>query len=131
MQSSPTGLGGTVTVNAVNGVATFNNLSIAAIGNYTLTATSPNLTLASSSISIGAGTPAKLAFTSQPTAVTLGQAFSASVQLQDAGGNAVTNWPNPVQLVVDFRVAAGSGRCARGQYASLHGDRVIRQPHYQ
>ncbi len=52
LKSNPTGatLGGTTTVNAVNGVATFNNLTVnkAGLGD-TLTATSPGLTSATSS----------------------------------------------------------------------------------
>jgi hypothetical protein len=43
-----TALGGTRTVNAQNGVATFNNLTVSTAGSYTLLATSSNLTSATS-----------------------------------------------------------------------------------
>jgi hypothetical protein len=43
-----TALGGTPTVNAQNGVATFSNLTVESAGNYMLTATSPSLTPATS-----------------------------------------------------------------------------------
>ncbi len=46
--SSPAGVGGTLTVNAVGGVATFNNLVFGAANSYTLTASSTGLTSATS-----------------------------------------------------------------------------------
>jgi len=47
--SGPGTLGGNVTVAAVNGVATFSNLTLSQIGNYTLQATDGSLTAATSS----------------------------------------------------------------------------------
>ena len=87
-------LSGTVTVNAVAGVATFNNLSINAVGTgYTLAATSSGLTGATSNtFNITAGAANKLAFFQQPSDTTVTTAISpaVTVQIQDAAGNLVT-----------------------------------------
>jgi len=54
ISSSPAGVSGTLTANAVNGVATFNNLAFSSSGTYTLTATVTGLaSVTSSSIAIG------------------------------------------------------------------------------
>ena len=82
-------LGGTVTVNAVNGVATFSNLSLNAVGTgYTLTATSASLTSTTSgTFNITAGTPAKLAFGVQPSTTAAGASITpaVTVTVEDAG----------------------------------------------
>ena len=58
---------GTLTVNAVNGVATFNDVEIDSVGTYNLQATSGSLTLGTStSITISPGAPAKLVWESEP-----------------------------------------------------------------
>ena len=68
--SGPT-LGGTVTVAAVNGVATFNDLTVDAVGTYTLGATSAGLTGATSAaFDI---TPAPLTITADDRTKTYGQ----------------------------------------------------------
>ena len=84
---------GSITVNAVLGVATFGNLVFSTAGNYTLAATSPGLTSATSNqFTISAGTGSKLVFTTQPPAGgTAGVPFSATVKLEDANGNVVTS----------------------------------------
>ena len=63
VSSTPSGVGGTISANAVGGIATFSNLVFSAANNYTVTASSPGLTasngstiqiaLASQSISFG------------------------------------------------------------------------------
>jgi hypothetical protein len=54
--SNPGGVGGTVTVNASGGIATFNNLVFSAAGSFVLTASSPGtLSGAGSAIQIAAG----------------------------------------------------------------------------
>jgi trimeric autotransporter adhesin len=85
----PGTLSGTTTVNAVNGIATFNNLSINKDGTgYTLTATSGTLTQATSiTFNITSGAATKLAYTTVPATGTAGTAFSVTVQSQDASGN--------------------------------------------
>jgi hypothetical protein len=86
-------LSGTATVSAVNGVATFSNLSIDKVGDdYTLTAAAAGLTGATSdAFDILAGSANKLVFIVQPTDRIVGETFSPAikVQVQDAGGNPV------------------------------------------
>ena len=56
ISSAPAGVGGTLTVHAVNGVATFNDLKFTAAGSYTLTAAASGLPQATSEpVRIGAG----------------------------------------------------------------------------
>ena len=95
ISSTQAGVGGTLTANAVGGIATFSSLSLTTVGNYTLTAASPGLTSAtSSSFTISSGSGNKLAVTVQPPSnATAGQALNPSivVQVQDANGNLVAN----------------------------------------
>jgi len=98
-------LNGTLTQTAVNGVATFADLSIntAATG-YTLTATSnPTLTQdASASFDIVAAAASKLAFAQQPSDATAGVAISPAltVQVQDQFGNVATTDTSAVTLAL-------------------------------
>jgi hypothetical protein len=90
--SGPSGatIGGTLTVDAVNGVATFTGLTLTQAGNYTFTVTDSSLTEAtSSSFSINAGSPATLTLTSQPTNTTAGTDLPLTVEVQDAYGNPI------------------------------------------
>jgi hypothetical protein len=85
-------LAGTTTVNAVNGVATFSNLSIAFLGNgYTLTATSGALTAATSAaFNI---TPTPITMTVQSALIGIGSTLTGSFALglpAPAGGIVVT-----------------------------------------
>ncbi|HUR04604.1 MAG TPA: Ig-like domain-containing protein [Nonomuraea sp.] len=86
-------LSGTTVVDAVNGVATFNNLSIDKVGNgYTLVASSDGLIGATSpAFDILTGSANRLVFLTGPTDRVVGEKFSPSiqVQVQDAGGNPV------------------------------------------
>ena len=77
-------LAGTVTRAAVNGIATFDDVSIAATGTgYTLVASSTGLTSATSSaFNILAGSPPTLQFQTQPSNVTAGNAISPSVKVK-------------------------------------------------
>ena len=86
------GVSGTPTVTASGGIATFTNLILNKTGTYTLTAASSTLTSATStSITIGAGTATQLVFTGEPpSSAAAGTAFSATVTVEDAYGNAVT-----------------------------------------
>ena len=86
-------LGGTVTVAAVNGVATFSNLSINKAGTgYTLTATDGSLTAPREQLQHHGGAASKLAFTTQPNNAVAGATITPAVQvsIQDANGNVVT-----------------------------------------
>jgi hypothetical protein len=109
--TSGSGLTGTLTATPKNGVATFSNLSIGTAGSYTLSATSPSLTSATSAgFSITAGTTgpaAKLAFVQQPTSALTGATISpaVTVAVEDSNGNPVTSATNPITVAL----AAGTG----------------------
>jgi VCBS repeat-containing protein len=96
-------LSGTVTVTAVNGVATFPDLSIDKSGNgYTLTAAAGALAGATSpGFDILPGNANRLVFIAGPSSGNVvGQTFSSiQVQVQDAGGNPVLTAVNSITLV--------------------------------
>ena len=97
-------LGGTVTVSASNGVATFSSLSINNAGTgYTLAATSAGLTAATSSaFNVTAGTASKLVFSVQPSNTAAGASITpaVTVTIQDAGGNTVTTSTAAVTIAI-------------------------------
>src|SRR2546426_693857 len=88
-------LGGTTPVAAVNGVATFADLSLNKTGTgYTLTASARRLTPATSTaFDITPGTATQLAFTVQPSNTVAGAAISPVVQVTafDAAGEAAAS----------------------------------------
>ncbi len=95
--SAPTNnVGGTTTVSAVSGKATFSNLIFTTVGTYTLTGASAGLTGATSgSVTITPGPAAKLGFTTQPPATSaLGGNVAplgpTAATVEDAFGNVVT-----------------------------------------
>jgi Pro-kumamolisin, activation domain len=103
-------LGGTKTVNAVAGVATFSNLTVDKAGSgYALNATDGALTgAASSTFNITAGTASTLVFTTQPpVSAQSGTAFGATVTVEDAAGNTVTGSSASVTLTLTG--GAGNG----------------------
>ncbi|MFM8396140.1 MAG: fibronectin type III domain-containing protein, partial [Acidobacteriota bacterium] len=88
-------LGGTTTVNAFNGVASFNGLTLTGLvgTNYVLRFTDGSLTVDSGNITpSGPGAAAQLALTTAPVAVTSGAPFSTQpvLTIRDAAGNPVT-----------------------------------------
>ncbi|MHA8062352.1 beta strand repeat-containing protein, partial [Aquirufa beregesia] len=104
-------LSGTKTVAAVNGVATFSDLSInnAATG-YTLAVSSAGLTGATSNpFNITTSGAAKLAFSVQPSNATAGSSISPSIKVQilDAAGNPTTATDN-ITLSIDTNPASGT-----------------------
>jgi hypothetical protein len=103
------------TVSAVGGVATFANCTIsgtAAAGTYTLSAARSGLTSGTSSgFSIVAGTPTKLAVTTQPTNTAAGTNFTTGVSVEDALGNVVTSSSAPVTLAIGTNPSAGTLTC--------------------
>ena len=110
------GLGGTLTVTPQNGIATFSNLTVSIAGSYTLSATSPGLTSATSaSFTISppeggtAPTPVKLTFVQQPSNASTQTTISPAVQvmIEDANGNAVTTATNPVTVALTGSSALG------------------------
>jgi hypothetical protein len=103
-------LGGTLTANATTGIATFTNLSVPGpTGAYTVRFTSGALTQATSgTITIGAGTAAKLAMVQQPSATVqnaVAFATQPTVQLQDAANNPVAQ----AGVVVTAGISTGGG----------------------
>jgi hypothetical protein len=89
-------LGGTQTVAAVNGVASFTNLTLAGTAGtpYTLTFASGTLTpAAQTNVTVTAGTATKGVLTTQPSGAVNGVAVSGApvVQLEDANGNYVSS----------------------------------------
>jgi hypothetical protein len=104
------GGGTTVSIAAVNGVATFSNLVVNVPGSYTLTASDGTLTSAtSSSFSIGAGAAAKLAFAQQPSNAAAGATITpaVTVAVQDTNGNTVTTDTSTVTLTLSGGTFAG------------------------
>ena len=97
-------LAGTLTVNAVNGVATFSTLTLNKVGiGYTLSASSPTLTGATSAaFNITFNSPAQLAFSGQPSNTVAGVAITPAVTVQvlDAYGNLVTNATNQITIAL-------------------------------
>ena len=96
-------LGGTTTVNAVGGVATFSNLTVSRSGtSYSLVASSSGLTNATTnSFDIAAGVAGKLVFTSQPSSSTAGVSVGTlAVTATDQFGNTVTGFTGLVTLAI-------------------------------
>ena len=96
-------LGGTTPVAAVNGLATFSNLSLNRAGTgYTLVASSPGLTSATSNAFNVTQVPTKVVFVQQPTSTTSGATVSPAitVQVQDAGNNVVTSSTASITLAI-------------------------------
>ena len=93
-----------MTVNAVAGVATFNNLSIAADGTYNLLASSPGLTTtnpASTSIYIvGAATQRYSSQRNRRARVQAGSVFGFAVGADDSFGNPTTIFPANATVTV-------------------------------
>jgi hypothetical protein len=102
-------LSGTVTVTAVNGVATFSDLSIAGSGPFTLVFASTGLTTATSnSFTMTAAPATQLSITTQPSSsAQSGVAFARQpvIQLRDASGTAVSQ----SGVVVTAAIAGGGG----------------------
>ena len=104
LKGAPADLLGTTTVDAVNGVATFADLSIVRAGTgYSFVAskvvTSPNLTSApSTTFSIVAAAPSKIAI-GGPSSVEATMQFSVSVRMSDAFGNSVASTANDAVTV--------------------------------
>ncbi len=104
-------LSGTATVSAVNGVASFSDLTIDKAGSgYTLAASASGLSSATSSaFAVTPAAPVQLAFTVQPTDATAGAAIAeVEVGVEDAFGNVVTTATNAVTIAIGTNPAGGT-----------------------
>ena len=104
LANNPSGgiLGGTIIVQAVNGVATFAGLSLNKVGfGYTIRATTTGLTLATTgpiSVTLAA---INLVITSQPSGtVTAGQPFGLTVSAEDPSGDIVSTFTGSVTVAL-------------------------------
>ena len=93
-----------MTVNAVNGIATFANVVLSKVGtNYTLTASDGSLAKATSAkLTINPGAPSQLAFQTVPAKGTAGVAMAPSIKVAvlDSFGNVVTSDNSSVTLTL-------------------------------
>jgi hypothetical protein len=112
--ASPAGgtLAGTLSRTAVNGIATFSDLSVDRIGSgYTLAATSPGLSGATSAtFTVNRATPAKLGFVLQPSSGSSGTPWPAQprVAIQDVAGNTLMEGPGS-GAAVTLALVGGTG----------------------
>ncbi len=96
-------LGGSATVGAKNGVATFSGLTLNKVGaGYSLQTTSGSLNPANTaSFSVTPNTATQLLVTTQPSAsVTAGQGFGFRVSAEDSYGNVDTNFTGTVTATI-------------------------------
>ncbi len=104
--SNPGGgtLGGTVSVAAVNGIATFSNLSIDRTGaGYTLAANASGLTSATSAaFDVTSGAPQTLSFTVPPSTAVAGSVMAPAIVVRalDPLGNTATGFTGNVTLAL-------------------------------
>ena len=116
-------LGGTLTVNASNGVATFPDLTLDQVGTgYTLTAASTGLIGATSTaFNIGVGPPTQIVFTTQPADVSVGDELgTVAVTEEDANGNTV-----PDTASVDFSINVCGGTIDLGSVTMNNGTAAL------
>jgi len=110
--SAPNGgvLSGTMAMQAVSGVATFDNLRLDKAGTYTLYATSTGLSgVTTASFTVTAGAPSKLVFKTQPSNATAGGTLgNIQVEIRDAADNLCTTATNAIALVVKPGSGPGS-----------------------
>jgi hypothetical protein len=101
----------TVSAQAVDGIATFNNLVINTAGSYILRATdtNPNLDPGFAPFTINPAAAVKLAFLQQPTNTSSGTTITpaATVAVEDANANAVTTDTSSVTLTLSSGAFAG------------------------
>lgn len=104
--NNPGGAGilGTTTTGAVNGRATFSNVSLNRPGTgYTLVATSGSLAVTSTPFNVVPGAPSRLVFVTQPSNVTAGEVIAPAVrvEIRDQFGNPVTSSTASVTVALE------------------------------
>ncbi len=110
--ATPT-LGGTLTVAAIDGVATFTDLTLDTAGtNYYLRVTSGSfLSGMTGPLTVKVGSPTQLVITSQPPkGVDIGDPFGIAIVAEDAYGNVATSFNGNV--TVSIASGAGDGALA-------------------
>ena len=115
------GLSGTTIVNASNGVATFSDLAIDQPGTgYVLTASSPNLSTATST---AFNITVPLAFTVQPSGSELGSAITPAVEVSivDAAGNVVPSATDTVSIGIAMSPNPGATLSGSTTVAAVNG----------
>jgi hypothetical protein len=104
-------LSGTLTVGAVNGLASFSTLSINKSGTgYRLTATSTGVSAGTSAtFVITAGVATQLGFTVQPVTTIAGRNITPAVKVaaQDALGNTVTSFTSSITVAIGTNPSGG------------------------
>jgi outer membrane protein OmpA-like peptidoglycan-associated protein len=112
---APTGgtLGGTKTLNATNGVATFGDLTFAgtASTNYKLQFTTSNLgSVDSANFTVGVGAPTHLSIATNASGAKYNNDFTTqpAVEILDAGNNKVTTAANVVTAALSSGTVVGS-----------------------
>jgi len=114
ISTNPSGgnLGGTTTLTAVLGVATFSNLSIDKVGSgYKLRASSSGFSnITSVAFDIIPAPATQLAFTVQPSTTTAGAAITPAVKVtaQDALGNPVPGFSGSVTVAIGINPTGGT-----------------------
>ncbi|MFM6966261.1 MAG: beta strand repeat-containing protein, partial [Rhodoluna sp.] len=113
--SSGATLGGTTSIAAVNGKATFTNLKLTGtVASYTLTFTSGALATDSQSIALTFGAATKLVVTTQPLGFVNRTNFTTQpvVTVQDASGNTVESSAIWIDVTIDSGSLTGTTRIA-------------------
>jgi hypothetical protein len=116
-------ISGTVTVQAVGGVATFDDLSIPVAGSYTLSASAQSAAPAvSTGVNITPGPAAQLGFVQQPTETAAGAIVGSpvTVAVEDSYGNVITTDRSHIRLSLGSGPAHGVLRGAGGA-VKVHG----------
>ena len=114
VSSSPAGVSGTLIANAVNGVATLNNLIFTTPGTYTLSAAASGLaTIASSSISVCTPTASLTSLLSLPLTVEQVTSAALAATLSNTGTAPLTNIVPSIggENFNDFAITTGAGSC--------------------
>jgi len=103
-------LGGTVTVTAVNGVATFSGMTLNQVGTYALSVTSNGTAGTVTNLFNVTAAPlvaSQLVVTTQPpTSVTSGVGFNVTFTAEDSSGNVVTTFNGSVTIAPSNNPAA-------------------------
>jgi uncharacterized delta-60 repeat protein len=109
INTGPTGavLGGTTTVAALGGVATFNTLTISVAGDYTLSAMSSLPTVTSASFTISGHVMNRLAFAQEPVSTTTTSVLApVKIDFQNSSGMLLTGDSSGVTVMI---VNTGTG----------------------